>query len=255
MFYINVYLQLTCLWTSYNCMCLNVYLYMYLELWIAWSFAQRHSARAALCWDITEAGGILVLVLHLTPCTRTGCRAEQLGSSFMKKSQGFLAGAPRWPWTSSVLLRPTASGAALGRALPAGQGLLCRAVSTSGLLSSWHECSAGRATTIMKCLEHLLNEERLSKLGLYSLEKRKFWGFSLCVNTWWKGVKEVDRLLGIVSDRARRSASDWSNIKPPLFDYTVRVVRYQNRLSTVEMECPPLVMFRTWIYVALGNLV
>lgn len=35
----------------------------------------------------------------------------------------------------------------------------------------------------MKCLEHLLNEERLSKLGLYSLEKRKFWGFSLCVNT------------------------------------------------------------------------
>lgn len=88
-----------------------------------------------------------------------------------------------WPRTSSVSFRAAASGAVLGRALPAGQGLLCSCVHFWAPQSTRHGCSAGRATTIIKCLEHLLSEERLSKLGLCSLEKRKFWGFSLCLNT------------------------------------------------------------------------
>jgi len=42
---------------------------------------------------------------------------------------------------------------------------------------------------MMWCLEHLPNEERLSDLGLFGVEKTERGTLSMFINTWWVGVK------------------------------------------------------------------
>lgn len=236
-------------------MCLNVCLHVYLELWIAWSFAQRRSARAALCWDVTETGGIPVLVLHLIPCTSTGCRAEQLGSSFVERAQGLLVGTTL-TMSQQCVLEASSLGGCVGQSFASRSRpplqlcpllgssvhktwMLCREGhhnhQVSGAPVEWGE--AEQAGTVQP------GEEKV--LGIFSVPKY--------LMERYKGGRQT--LLRVVSDRAGGSASGWSNKNPPFFDYTVRAVRHQNRLSTDVMECPALVMLRTWMCVALGNLV
>lgn len=132
-----------------------------------------------LCAEMLQRlGETLLLVLHPS----TGCGAEQLGSSFVQKVQGVLLGTALAMSQQGALAANSPWGC-VRQSFTTGGGFLCRAVSPSRLLSSRDrdalQGAQPRATTAIKCSEHLLDEERLSKLGLYSTEKRRFWGFSL----------------------------------------------------------------------------
>jgi len=51
--------------------------------------------------------------------------------------------------------------------------------------------SSKRPDTI-KALEHLTYTERLSKLGLFSLEEKRLRGISMCMHTRWEGVQKTE---------------------------------------------------------------
>lgn len=93
------------------------------------------------------------------------------------------AGSSSWEAALCKRLRvycePALVGACVSRALPAGQSLLCKAVSTSGLLSlrcGYSPGSLAKGHHNHQVFGILVDEERLSKLGLYSIDKRRFWG-------------------------------------------------------------------------------
>lgn len=81
-----------------------------------------------------------------------------------------------------VYREPALVGVCVSRALPAGQSLLYKAVSTSGLLSSWCGCSPGSPAKghHNQVFGIPVDEERLTKLGLYRVEKRRFWESFQC---------------------------------------------------------------------------
>lgn len=135
-------------------------------------------------------------------CTSTGCRAEWLESSFAGKAQRVLVDIKLTTSQQCTLaakatdslrgcVRQSIASWSRKMIFPqpgeAASGGLCprRAVSSSGLPSSRDmdvlELVQRRATRMIKGLEHLLNEVRLSELGLFSMEKKRFGGFHLCV--------------------------------------------------------------------------
>lgn len=71
-------------------------------------------------------------------------------------------------------------------------------LSSSGHLSSKRDVdilgrSQWRPTEMIKSLEHVSYEERLGKLGLFGLEKRRLRGIlSLCINTWQESAKRTE---------------------------------------------------------------
>lgn len=44
-----------------------------------------------------------------------------------------------------------------------------------------------RATKIVKILEHLFYDEKLRELGLFTLEKRRFWGILIVAFQYFRG--------------------------------------------------------------------
>ena len=99
---------------------------------------------------------------------------------------------------------------------------------------------------MMKGLEHLLYEERLSNLGLFSLGKRRLRGHLIYVYKHLKGGgRQMDeaRLFSVVHSNRTRSnglktehGKFCTNMQKNLF--TVRVMEHWHRLPRKVVESP-----------------
>ncbi|KAK4818491.1 LOW QUALITY PROTEIN: hypothetical protein QYF61_014221 [Mycteria americana] len=119
-----------------------------------------------------------------------------------------------------------------------------------------------RPTKMIRGLEHLSYEDRLRELGLFRLEKRRFWGDLIAAFQYLKGAykKAGEELFTrACSDRTRGNGFKLKegrfrlDIRKKLF--TMRVVRHWNRLSREAVDASALEVFKARLDGALSNLV
>jgi len=115
---------------------------------------------------------------------------------------------------------------------------------------------------IIRGLEHLSFEERLSELLLFSLEKRRLQGDLIATFPYLKGAykKDGERLFtGACSDRTRGNIFKLKESRFRLDiwkkSFMVRVLRHWNRLLREAMEAPSLVVFKIRSDRSLSNLI
>ena len=115
---------------------------------------------------------------------------------------------------------------------------------------------------MVKGLERLSYEERLSELGLFSLEKRRLRGDLIQVYKYLRcgGQSGEARLFSAVcGDRTRGNGHKLehrkfrTNVRKNFF--TVRVMEHWNRLPREDVESPSLEMFTTCLVTYLCDLV
>ncbi|KFQ83823.1 hypothetical protein N337_12715, partial [Phoenicopterus ruber ruber] len=119
-----------------------------------------------------------------------------------------------------------------------------------------------RATKMIRALEHLSYEDRVRKLGLFSLEKRRLQGDILAAFQYLKGAyKKVGQGLftRACSDQTR---SNGFKLKEDTFRLdirkkflTMRMVRHWHRLPREVVDAPSLEVFKARLDWTLSNLV
>jgi len=118
------------------------------------------------------------------------------------------------------------------------------------------------ATKMIRGLEFLSYEDRLSELGLFSLKKRRFRGDLIAAFQYPKGTYRKDGeglVTRVCSDRTRGNGCKLKegrfrlDIRKKIF--TMRVVKHWQRLPREAVAVPSLAVFKARLDGALSNLV
>ena len=117
------------------------------------------------------------------------------------------------------------------------------------------------ATKMIRGLEHLSYEERLRKLGLFSLEKRRLQG-DLIVAFHLKGAYKQEGEWLFMRVDSGRTRGNGLKLRQGRFRldtrrkvFPQRVVKHWNTLSKEVVDAPLLEAFKARLDMALGSLV
>ena len=118
-----------------------------------------------------------------------------------------------------------------------------------------------RATEMIKGLEHLPCEERLSKVDLFSLEKRRLRGDLIHVYKYLRCRRQRDEARLFSAMHGDRTRGNGHKLKHRKFCtnvhknfFIVRVMEHWNRLPREVVESPSLETFRTLLDTYVCNL-
>ncbi|PKU47329.1 hypothetical protein llap_2354 [Limosa lapponica baueri] len=119
-----------------------------------------------------------------------------------------------------------------------------------------------RAMKMIRGLEPLSSEDRLSELGLFSLEKRRLQEDLMAESQYLKGAYRGAGEGLFVREWSNRTRSDGFKLKEGTLRlgirkkfFTLRVVRHWNRLPREVVDAPSLEVFTARLDGALSNLV
>ncbi|KAK4831086.1 hypothetical protein QYF61_015284 [Mycteria americana] len=119
-----------------------------------------------------------------------------------------------------------------------------------------------RAMKMISWLEHFSCEERLTELGLFSLEKRRLQGDLVAAFQYINGACKKDRerlFTRACSDRTRGNSFKLKEGRFRLDEkkkfFTMRVLRHWNRLPREVVDAPSLQVFKVRLDRALSNLI
>ena len=115
---------------------------------------------------------------------------------------------------------------------------------------------------MLRGLEHLSYEERLRKLGLFSLEKRKLWGDLMVAFQYLKGAYKQEGEWLFVRVHSDRTRGNGFKLGQGRFGLDIRKKFFHakggetlNRLPKEVVDAPSLEAFMASLAVALGSLV